>query len=57
MNLFWLWLKLGIKMNWISKPYCMTHDGNYEHMTEEEVEEWDQGGDPCHTAISILKYR
>jgi hypothetical protein len=51
---FRYWLHLGIKMGWISKPYCMTHDGNYEYMTEEERKEWDDGGDPCHVAISIL---
>ena len=56
MNMFWLWLRIGIRMGWISKPYCMTHEGNYEYMNEEEREEWDEGGDPCHTAISILKY-
>ena len=56
MNMFWLWLRLGMRMGWISKPYCMTHEGNYEYMNEEEREEWDEGGDPCHTAISVLKY-
>jgi len=24
-------------------------------MTDEEREEWDEGGDPCHTAISLLE--
>ena len=56
MNMFWLWLRIGMKMGWISKPYCMTHEGNYEYMNEEEREEGDEGGYPCHTAISILKY-
>jgi len=32
----------------------MTHDGNYEYMTEEESKEWEEGGDPCHVAISVL---
>ena len=34
--MFRLWLRLGMRMGWVSKPYCMTHDGNYEYMTEEE---------------------
>ena len=55
--MFGLWLRFGISRGWISKPYCMTHEGNYEYMEEEEREEWDAGGDPCHTTISILKYR
>jgi hypothetical protein len=33
----------------------MTHDGNYEYMTEEEREEWDEGGDPCHVVVSVLE--
>jgi len=53
--MFRYWLLFGMRMGWISKPYCMTHDGNYEFMTEEEREEWDAGGDPCHTAISIRR--
>ncbi len=43
-----------MKAGWISPPYCMTHDGNYDYMSEEEAEEWDKGGDPCHVAISVL---
>jgi hypothetical protein len=33
----------------------MTHQGNYDYMTEEERDEWDIGGDPCHIAISVLE--
>ena len=53
--MFNLWLSFGIKKGWISPPYCATHDGNYDYMTEEEREEWDGGGDPCHVAISVLQ--
>ena len=52
--MFRYWLRIGIKAGWISKPYCMTHEGNYEYMQEGEREEWDQGYDPCHVAVSIL---
>jgi superfamily II DNA or RNA helicase len=52
--MFRVWLKYGIKRGWISPPYCMTHEGNYDYMTEEERDEWDKDGDPCHTAISVL---
>jgi len=51
---FYLWLNIGVKAGWVSWPYCATHDGNYEYMTEEEREEWDEGNDPCHVAISVL---
>jgi hypothetical protein len=49
------WLMFGIKRGWISPPYCATHDGNFEYMTEEELYEWNEGGDPCHVAISVLQ--
>jgi len=52
--MFRYWLRIGIKAGWISKPYCATHDGNYEYMTDEEREEWDEGNDPCHVSISVL---
>lgn len=52
--MFRLWLRMGMRMGWVSKPYCATHDGNYEYMTEEEREEWDEGNDPCHVTVSIL---
>lgn len=53
-KLYYIWLNFGVKMGWISKPYCMTHDGNLDYMTEEEIDEWDNGGDPCHLTISVL---
>ena len=53
-KLFWLWLNIGVKLKWVSPPYCNTHIGNYEYMTEEEESEWEEGGDPCHTSISVL---
>lgn len=49
------WLRIGIRAGWISKPYCATHDGNYEYMSEDERKEWDEGGDPCHYAMSMLE--
>ena len=53
-KMYYIWLRIGVKMKWVSPPYCATHDGNYNYMTEEEVKEWDNGGDPCHLAISVL---
>ena len=49
---FWLWV--GMRANYISKPYCATHDGNYEYMSEEERHEMDEGYDPCHSVVSVL---
>lgn len=42
------WLQLGVDNEWVSSPFCMTHDGD-PYMTEEEEKEWEEGGDPrCH---------
>lgn len=48
------WLLIGIKMGWVSKPYCQTHDGGMEYWTEEEAEEWEAGGDPCQNVLRLL---
>ena len=51
---FGIWLSNGIDRGWISEPYCHTHDGGMQYMSEEEIEEWDQGGDPCEHVIRIF---
>ena len=49
------WIRFGIWMGWISTPYCQTHDGGLAYMTEEELDEWERGGDPCATVIRVLE--
>lgn len=51
---FGIWLSNGIDKGWISNPYCHTHDGGYEFMSEEEINEWEQGGDPCEHVLRIF---
>ena len=51
---FGIWLSDGIEKGWISEPYCHTHDGGYQYMSEEEKEEWEAGGDPCEHVIRIF---
>lgn len=51
---FGIWLANGIEKGWISDPYCVTHDGGLEYMSEEELEDWDQGGDPCQHVVRIM---
>ena len=51
---FGIWLTNGIERGWISDPYCHTHDGGMQYMSEEEIEEWDAGGDPCEHVIRIF---
>lgn len=51
---FWEWLQIGIDNNWITDTFCQTHDGGYEHMTDEEREEWEDGGDPCMTVTRVI---
>ena len=51
---FNIWIQNGIERGWISDPYCHTHDGGYEYMSEEELEEWEAGGDPCELVVRIF---
>lgn len=46
------WLTLGIENNWISKPYCDTHEG-HPYLTVEQEKEFDEGHDPCVVVIQL----
>lgn len=51
LNQFYDWLAIGIDNKWVSDVTCVTHNG-FE-MTEEEEEEWSDGGDPCQHAVRV----
>lgn len=51
---FGIWLENGIERGWISEPYCHTHDGGFQYMSEEEIQEWEDGGDPCCHVLRIF---
>lgn len=51
---YYEWLHFGIKMGWVSTPYCDTHDTGWEWLTEEVKAEYDRGGDPCVLVLQIL---
>ena len=48
---FHAWISFGKEMGWCSDIVCDTHDGI--SMTDEEMEGWDEGDDPCIPAIRI----
>jgi hypothetical protein len=48
---FEIWLKNGFDRGWVSDVFCNTHDGS--PMTEEEMQEWDEGGDPCSFQVRL----
>jgi len=50
---FETWLKYGHDNGWISDVFCSTHDGGYSTMSEEEIQEWDEGGDPCMFVVRV----
>jgi hypothetical protein len=50
---FHAWLVSGIEKGWISDPFCYTHDGD-PYMTEEEEQEWEDGGDPCSHVVKLI---
>jgi hypothetical protein len=45
------WIKFGYEKGWISDVFCNTHDG--PPMTDEEMQEWDEGGDPCSYHVKV----
>ena len=47
------WAKVGYDKGWISDVFCNTHDGD-PYMSEEEEQEWEQGGDPCMSVFKVL---
>lgn len=49
---FEIWLNNGVERGWVSDPFCNTHEGD-PYMTEEEAQEWEDGGDPCQVVIKI----
>lgn len=48
------WLDIGISRKWVSEPFCYTHDGD-PYMTEEEEQQWEDGGDPCSPVLKLLQ--
>ncbi len=50
---FEIWLNNGIERGWVSDPFCNTHEGD-PYMTEEEQQEWEDGGDPCQVVLKVL---
>lgn len=51
---FGIWLRNGIDRGWISAPFCYTHEGD-PYMTDEEAQEWEDGGDPCSFVIKLME--
>ena len=50
---FWDWLKVGMDNGWVSPPFCNTHDGG--PLTDEESQEWEDGGDPCMFCVRVME--
>ena len=42
---FVAWFQRGKEQGWVSDIYCGTHEG--PPLTEEEEQDWEDGGDPC----------
>jgi hypothetical protein len=50
---FWDWFQIGVDNDWVTPPFCETHDGGFEFQTDEERQEWEDGGDPCMTVTRV----
>jgi hypothetical protein len=49
---FGIWIANGIDRGWITPGFCYTHEGD-PYMSDEEMEEWEDGGDPCCFVFKI----
>lgn len=49
---FEIWLTNGIERGWVTEPFCYTHEGD-PFMSDEEAQEWEDGGDPCSVVVKI----
>jgi hypothetical protein len=49
---FEIWLENGIERGWVTEQFCNTHEGD-PYMTEEEQQEWEEGGDACQVVLKI----
>lgn len=47
------WAQQGIDLGYVTDSFCYTHDGD-PYMTEEERQEWEDGGDPCFVVLKVL---
>jgi len=48
------WLDYGVKQGWIfPEAVCNTHDG--PPMTEQEIDDFDNGSDPCIHVIRLFE--
>jgi hypothetical protein len=47
------WMAFGVSQGWVTELFCNTHDGD-PYMTEEEEQEWEDGGDPCLPVLKVL---
>jgi hypothetical protein len=45
------WMRFGYDKGWISDVFCNTHDGG--PLTDDEQQEWDDGGDPCMFCVRV----
>jgi len=44
------WVEIGVKNKWVGYPHCDTHDPD---LTEEEIEDFDEGNDPCRVCMRV----
>lgn len=51
---FEAWLNYGQDKGWVSDVFCDTHEGS--PMSDEEMKEWDEGGDPCSFHVRVNEY-
>jgi hypothetical protein len=51
---FEAWLLVGQENGWVSEVFCNTHDGG--PLTDDEMQEWEEGSDPCMFCVRVNEY-
>lgn len=50
---YYEWVQLGVKNGFCTPVFCNTHEGD-PYMSEEEMKDWDEGGDPCCFVVKLI---
>lgn len=47
------WARHGIDKGWITDSICITHDDTTKYWNEEDLKDYNEGGDPCLVVLIV----
>lgn len=48
------WRKIGVENGWL-RSWCMQHDWIGDLMTDDQLDEWEDGDDPCVRVLIVAE--